>query len=174
MQRSGETGCDLDTGAPDAMTETDGIDAARTRPDDATAPAALVLDGVTCRFPARRRSGSPYVAIRDVDLAVGHGEFVSIVGPTGCGKSTLLNVAAGLLRPTEGRATAFGASLDGPNRKAGYLFQADALFPWATALDNVTAGLRYRGTDAAEARARGEDWLKRTGLDGFGGYYPHQ
>jgi len=137
-------------------------------------PAALVLDGVTCRFPAGRRRGAPYVAIHDVSLAIGQGEFVSIVGPTGCGKSTLLNVAAGLQRPTEGRVIAFDVPLDGLNRRAGYLFQADALFPWATALDNVTAGLRFRGINGADARARGEEWLRRTGLDGFSCYYPHQ
>ncbi|HLZ65951.1 MAG TPA: ABC transporter ATP-binding protein [Aliidongia sp.] len=139
-----------------------------------SAPAAVSFDRVTCRFAARQRRGETYVALSDISLAIGEGEFVSIVGPTGCGKSTLLNLAAGLLHPTEGRVTAFGAPLDGLNRKAGYLFQADALFPWATALDNVTAGLRFRGADPAEAHARGEDWLVRTGLKGFGGYYPHQ
>ena len=137
-------------------------------------PAALTFDRVTSRFAARQRRGESYVALSGISLAIGDGEFVSVVGPTGCGKSTLLNLAAGLLRPTEGAVTAFGAPLDGLNRKAGYLFQADALFPWATALDNVTAGLRFRGADPAETRARGEDWLVRTGLKGFGGYYPHQ
>ena len=139
-----------------------------------SAPTALTFDRVTSRFAARQSRGGSYVALSDISLAVGDGEFVSIVGPTGSGKSTLLNLAAGLLRPTEGTVAAFGTPLDGLNRKAGYLFQADALFPWATALDNVTVGLRFRGTDPAEARARAEDWLVRTGLKGFGGYYPHQ
>ena len=151
-----------------------GAPLAQVRAVPSTAPAALVFDRVTSRFAARQRRGESYVALSDITLAVGEGEFVSIVGPTGCGKSTLLNLAAGLLRPSEGTVTAFGTPLDGLNRRAGYLFQADALFPWASALDNVTAGLRFRGTDPAEARARGEDWLVRTGLQGFGGYYPHQ
>jgi NitT/TauT family transport system ATP-binding protein len=151
------------------------IASAPTHPVPGSArPAALTFERVTCRFGARNRRGEAYTAIRDVDLTVAEGEFVSIVGPTGCGKSTLLNVAAGLLSPTEGRVTAFGAPLDGLNRKAGYLFQADALFPWQSALDNVTAGLRFRGLESGEIRARGEDWLRRTGLAGFGAYYPHQ
>lgn len=137
-------------------------------------PDALAFDHVTSRFAARRRRGESYVALNDVSLAVRDGEFVSIVGPTGCGKSTVLNLAAGLLRPSEGSISAFGSPLVGLNRKAGYLFQADALFPWSTALDNVTAGLRYRGTNPIEARDLAEDWLIRTGLKGFGGYYPHQ
>ncbi|GGF09447.1 ABC transporter ATP-binding protein [Aliidongia dinghuensis] len=140
----------------------------------AAAPVALSFDRVTCRFPTRQGRGESYVALRDISLTVGDGEFVSIVGPTGSGKSTLLNLAAGLLRPSEGRVTAFGQPIDGPNRRAGYLSQADALFPWATALDNVTAGLRFRGVSPAEAKARGEDWLVRTGLRGFGDRYPHQ
>ncbi len=151
-----------------------GAQLAERHPVADAAPAALSFDGVTCRFAQRQGRGDTYVALRDISLAVGDGEFVSIVGPTGCGKSTLLNLAAGLLRPGEGRVTAFGQPIDGPNRRAGYLFQTDALFPWASALDNVTAGLRFRGVASAEAKAQGEDWLARTGLKGFGDRYPHQ
>jgi len=151
-----------------------GAPLAQPRAFDRHRPDAVCFDRVTSRFPARRRGSASYVALSEISLTVGQGEFVSVVGPTGCGKSTLLNLAAGLLRPSEGSVSAFGAPLDGLNRKAGYLFQTDALFPWSTALDNVTAGLRYRGTSPIEARDRGEDWLVRTGLQGFGGYYPHQ
>ena len=70
---------------------------------------------------------------------------MAIVGPTGCGKSTLLNIAAGLLPPSAGRVDIFGAPLRGLNRQAGYLFQADALFPWKTALENVAIGLETAG-----------------------------
>ena len=78
-------------------------------------------------------------------LSVADGEFVAIVGPTGCGKSTLLNIAAGLLPPSSGRVEIFGAPLPGINRQSGYLFQADALFPWKTALENVAIGLETAG-----------------------------
>jgi NitT/TauT family transport system ATP-binding protein len=103
---------------------------------------------------------------------VAAGEFVSVVGPTGCGKSTLLNVAAGLLAPSAGTVHAFGAQLQGLNRRAGYMFQTESLMPWRTALGNVMAGLEFRGASDADSQAR--DWLKRVGLGGFEDRYPHQ
>jgi sulfonate transport system ATP-binding protein len=112
--------------------------------------------------------------VKDVTLAIGAGEFVSVVGPTGCGKSTLLNVAAGLLKPSSGTLRVFGEPLTGVNRKAGYMFQSEALMPWRNALANVTAGLEFRGVAAGEAKRRGEEWLARVGLAGFGDRYPHQ
>jgi NitT/TauT family transport system ATP-binding protein len=136
--------------------------------------AALRLDDVSCTFISRDQPGQRYTAVRDVTLTVGAGEFVSVVGPTGCGKSTLLNVAAGLLAPSTGSVRVFGQALDGINRRAGYMFQADSLMPWRTALGNVTAGLEFRGLAPAEARTLGEAWLKRVGLGGFGDRYPHQ
>ncbi len=135
---------------------------------------AIAFENVTCTFPARGREGGAYTAVKDVTLSVAEGEFVSVVGPTGCGKSTLLNVAAGLLKPSSGTLRVFGEPLVAINRRAGYMFQAEALMPWRNALDNVTAGLEFRGVPSAEARRRGEDWLARVGLAGFGDRYPHQ
>jgi len=135
---------------------------------------ALEFDRVTCTFAARGRDARPYTAVQDVHLSIGEGEFVSIVGPTGCGKSTLLNVAAGLLRPSAGSVRVLGEPLAGINRRAGYMFQSEALMPWRSALANVTAGLEFRGVDAREAKRRGEAWLARVGLGGFGERFPHQ
>jgi NitT/TauT family transport system ATP-binding protein len=136
--------------------------------------AALALEGITCTFVSRDDPAQRYTAVRDTTLVVQPGEFVSVVGPTGCGKSTLLNVAAGLLVPSAGRVRVFGEPLQGVNGRAGYLFQADALMPWRNALANVTAGLEFRGVPSDEARARGEEWLKRVGLSRFADRYPHQ
>jgi len=97
-----------------------------------------------------------------------------VVGPTGCGKSTLLNVGAGLLGPSSGSVSVFGEPLKGINRRAGYMFQADALMPWRSAIDNVLAGLAFHGVPQAEAREKADEWLKRVGLGGFGDRYPHQ
>ena len=127
---------------------------------------ALSLDGVSCTFANKDDPSQRYTAVRDVNLTVGAGEFVSVVGPTGCGKSTLLNVAAGLLAPSAGEVTVFGNRLDGINRRAGYMFQAESLMPWRTARQNVMAGLEFRG--AADAAAQADEWLKRVGLGGFG------
>ena len=133
----------------------------------------LAFERVTCAF-AGKTPGERYTAVADASLAVGEGEFVSVVGPTGCGKSTLLNVAAGLLAPSSGRALVAGEPLAGINARAGYMFQADALMPWRNALDNVTAGLEFRGVPREAAATLGRDWLARVGLAGFEHRYPHQ
>ncbi|CAN5906562.1 ABC transporter ATP-binding protein [soil metagenome] len=141
------------------------------------AAPALALADITCRFANRDGRSEAYTAVAHASLTVAKGEFVSVVGPTGCGKSTLLNVAAGLLGPSSGTVAVFGTPLlaaDGVNRRAGYMFQADALMPWRTGLDNVIAGLEFRGVARAEALAQGEEWLRRVGLAGFGDRYPHQ
>jgi NitT/TauT family transport system ATP-binding protein len=134
--------------------------------------AALSLQRVACTFISPDAPGQRYTAVRDVNLTVAAGEFVAVVGPTGCGKSTLLNLAAGLLAPSTGTVQVFGQPLAGINARAGYMFQAESLMPWRTALGNVRAGLEFRAVPDAPARA--EDWLRRVGLGGFGDRYPHQ
>ncbi|MBS0533801.1 MAG: ABC transporter ATP-binding protein [Proteobacteria bacterium] len=137
----------------------------------ATNDAAVALNGVDVAF--RLADGGVFRAVSNATLNVADGEFVSIVGPTGCGKSTLLNIAAGLLAPAAGSVDIFGSRLDDLNRQAGYLFQADALFPWKTALENVAIGLEIVGVPQAEARGRARDWLGKVGLGAFGDRYPH-
>jgi NitT/TauT family transport system ATP-binding protein len=133
--------------------------------------AAIQLSDVDVAF--RIADGSVYRAVERANLSVADGEFVAIVGPTGCGKSTLLNIAAGLIAPSAGAVALYGAPLPGLNRQAGYLFQADALFPWKTALENVAIGLETAGVAQTQARQRAQDWLTRVGLGGFSGRYPH-
>ena len=84
---------------------------------------AIDLKDVACTFVSKDDPGQRYTAVEHVDLTVGAGEFVSVVGPTGCGKSTLLNVAAGLLSPSKGTAQIFGEPLRDVNTRAGYMFQ---------------------------------------------------
>ena len=138
--------------------------------DEATG-RAVALEDATVAF--RLADARLYTAVEKARLSVAQGEFVAIVGPTGCGKSTLLNVAAGLLRPASGTVRIFDRPLVGLNRDAGYLFQADALFPWKTALDNVAIGLEIAGTPRKEALARALGWLASVGLEAFAGRYPH-
>jgi len=133
--------------------------------------AAVALGDVVVAF--RLAGGTSFTAVKRANLEVADGEFVAIVGPTGCGKSTLLNIAAGLLAPAAGRVDIFGAPLTTLNRQAGYLFQADALFPWKTALENVAIGLETAGMARRQAQPRAHEWLTRVGLGGFGDRYPH-
>src|SRR5438270_5173941 len=137
----------------------------------AVSSPAVSLNDVQVAF--RLADGGTYTAVERATLDVADGEFVAIVGPTGCGKSTLLNVAAGLLAPAVGVAKIFGNALAGLNLQAGYLFQAESLFPWKTALENVAIGLDIAGSAKGEARQRAQDWLNRVGLAGFGVRYPH-
>ncbi|MCA1514625.1 MULTISPECIES: ABC transporter ATP-binding protein [Bradyrhizobium] len=136
-----------------------------------TTPTAVALEDAKVAF--RLGDGRVYTAVEKVHLAVAQGEFVAIVGPTGCGKSTLLNVAAGLLKPAAGSVRIFDQPLAGLNRDAGYLFQADALFPWKTALDNVAIGLEVKGTPRTEALSQAQKWLTAVGLGAFANRYPH-
>lgn len=132
---------------------------------------AIACENVTCSFETPE---GVYTATKDVSFSIGDGEFVSVVGPTGCGKSTLLNAAAGLLKPAAGRVLIYGEALNGINHRAGYMFQAESLMPWATAIDNVMMSLKFRGVPENEAREAGFDWLERVGLERFADRYPHE
>jgi NitT/TauT family transport system ATP-binding protein len=161
--------CRGDGGNPHAAKQR--IGEARVQAGETAGSTAVALDDATVAF--RLADTRVYTAVEKARLTVDHGEFVAIVGPTGCGKSTLLNVAAGLLRPASGTVRIFDRPLTGLNRDAGYLFQADALFPWKTAIDNVAIGLEIAGAPRALALERAQGWLTSVGLGAFGNRYPH-
>jgi NitT/TauT family transport system ATP-binding protein len=127
------------------------------------------VESVSKAYPAP--AGRRLVALEDVSLDVGEGEFVTLLGPSGCGKSTLLQVVAGLEAPTGGRVVFEGAPPGVP--LTGVVFQEHALFPWRTVRDNVTFGLEVRGVPAAERRAAAARLLQLVGLEGFADRYPH-
>jgi len=135
---------------------------------------ALELNDISVTFLSKDDPGQRYTAVAGTTLRIRAGEFVSVVGPTGCGKSTLLNIGAGLLATSTGDVKVFGTPLEGINRRAGYMFQTEALMPWRSTIDNVMVGLQYRGVPDAEARAQAQAWLERVGLGGFEDRYPHQ
>ncbi|WP_236791828.1 ABC transporter ATP-binding protein [Amycolatopsis sp. GM8] len=134
--------------------------------------AAIELHEVTKRFATE--GPEPYTALRAVDLDVAPGEFCAVVGPTGCGKSTMLTLVAGLERPSEGTVRVHGSPVSGITPEVGFMFQTDAILPWKTVLDNVAAGPRFRGVGKREAFTDARDWIRRVGLSGFEGRYPHQ
>jgi NitT/TauT family transport system ATP-binding protein len=137
-----------------------------------TGVPAIELHDATKRF--RTPSRTFYTAVRDLSFTVAHGEFCAIVGPTGSGKSTTLSLISGLERPSRGRVLVLGEAVTGVSRRAGYMFQTDAVFPWKNVLDNVATGPIYRGVPADEARRKARDWVSRVGLAGFEDRYPNQ
>jgi NitT/TauT family transport system ATP-binding protein len=136
-----------------------------------TSPA-IELRGASKVF--RTPSGDLHTAVKGLDLTVGRGEFVAVVGPTGCGKSTTLTLVSGLEEPTEGDVLVAGEPVRGVGGKVGFVFQQDAVFPWRSVLSNVMAGPRFRGVPRAEAREQARAWLARVGLSSFEDRFPHQ
>jgi nitrate/nitrite transport system ATP-binding protein len=100
----------------------------------------LHIRGVSKTFGEGKNA---YRALGRIDLDIGHGEFISIIGHSGCGKSTLLNMIAGLERPTEGALVLAGEEIKGPGPDRGMVFQHHGLLPWLTVWGNV-----YQAVDA--------------------------
>ena len=133
----------------------------------------------------------PHIEIRDVSLVydtpagqvtgvqsasfnIEQSEFLCIVGPSGCGKSTLLNIIAGFLQPTGGVISIGGKAVKGYGQDRGVVFQDFAqLFPWRTALGNVTFGLEMKGVGKAEREKIAQQQLKLVKLEKFANSYPH-
>ena len=140
---------------------------------DAVEPAGplLRIRGVSKRF----RNGT--LAVRDVDLDLAQGEFVSLLGPSGCGKSTLLRMVAGLGEPSAGTIV-WTLKSDSRSRKIdhdlGFVFQDPTLLPWSTALSNVMMPLVLKGVKRSEARARAAEMLALVGLGNFARSYPRE
>jgi NitT/TauT family transport system ATP-binding protein len=117
------------------------------------------------------------VALRDVDLAVAHGEFVSLLGPSGCGKSTLLRLIAGLGAVSDGTIDWPLSRYDvrgEPIRDLGFVFQDPTLMPWATVADNVYLPLKLTGIGRRAAAARIAEALAMVKLERFAGAYPRE
>jgi NitT/TauT family transport system ATP-binding protein len=132
----------------------------------------LVVEGVTKKFHS---ASGDVLALDDVTLEIGTGEFVCLVGPSGCGKSTLLDIIAGLTRCDSGRVLADGEPIDGPGRERLMMFQEPALFPWLTAFGNVMFGLKLK-SDLSRHRRRelAREYLALVGLGGFSRAYVHE
>ena len=137
-------------------------------------PAAKIrLAGASKRFPVR---DGELEALQPTDLAVRPQEFVALVGPSGCGKSTILNLAAGLLRPTNGAVFYDEQPVTTLNRAVGYMTQKDTLLPWRHAADNIRIALelRCRAVPRGEAAARVAQIIELIGLKGFEQHFPAQ
>jgi NitT/TauT family transport system ATP-binding protein len=128
------------------------------------ANVALIYDTPSGRVPA----------VEDVSFGIETSEFLCIVGPSGCGKSSLLNIIAGFLTPTRGEIRIGGRPVTGHGLDRGVVFQDFAqLFPWRTALGNVTFGLEMKGVGKAEREELARRQLALVKLEKFAQSYPH-
>ena len=136
------------------------------------AQAAIEFDKVSLRFISA--DGTATLALRNFSMQVARGEFIAIVGPTGSGKSTTLNLITGLLKATVGQVRVMGQPVDRIDPRIGFVFQADAVFPWKSVRENVAAGPVFRGIQREQALKLADEWIHRVGLANFGNHYPHQ
>ena len=131
----------------------------------------LEVKGLSKRFV---KNDTATVALRDFDLSVKEGSFVSILGRSGCGKSTMLNLLAGLTAPSSGEVHFRGRPLSGPHTEIGYLTQSDTLMPWRDVQRNVEMPMELAGVPAAKRSAKAADLIERVGLAGFERSYPRE
>jgi sulfonate transport system ATP-binding protein len=116
--------------------------------------------------------GARVTALKDINLTVSQGEFISIIGSSGCGKSTLLRIIAGLETDYQGDAKFEGARINGPGLERGVVFQEHRLFPWLTVRENVAFGLGGGRENSRSESVR--EHIDLVGLTGFEQVYPHQ
>lgn len=129
--------------------------------------ALLSLSEINKSFDSRQ-------VLKNINLNISQGEFVSLVGVSGSGKSTLLNIIAGLEKPDSGLVLLNGESLNGKTGKVSYMFQKDLLFPYYTILDNVILPLIISGMKKEDAQKKAEPFFAQFGLDGTQQKYPKQ
>ena len=125
----------------------------------------LQLDNLTKAFP--NRSGGMSVVVRDFNLRVQRGEFISLIGHSGCGKSTVLSMVAGLSEPSSGSIVLAGKEVTGPGPDRGVVFQSPCLLPWMTAYENVALGVNqvFYTASPEERRQIVEYYLVIVGLE---------
>jgi NitT/TauT family transport system ATP-binding protein len=142
---------------------------------DSFTPAAPVIEARDLNLVFQTGDG-PVHALKDVNLTVNKGDFVSFIGPSGCGKTTLLRAIAALETPTGGTLTVNGMTPDAARRARayGYVFQAAGLYPWRTISGNVRLPLEIMEFSRADQDARVERVLELVELGGFGRKFPWQ
>ncbi len=118
----------------------------------------------------------PVHALKDVNLQINKGDFVSFIGPSGCGKTTFLRCIAALEQPTGGSLTVNGMTPDEArkSRAYGYVFQAAGLYPWRSIAGNIRLPLEIMGFSRAEQEERVKNVLQLVDLEGFGKKFPWQ
>lgn len=132
------------------------------------------VENVQMSFNTRQGT---FIALKDIDLRIARGEFISLIGHSGCGKSTLLNLIAGLLLPTEGVLLCSDREIAGPGPERGVVFQNHSLLPWLTCFENVYLAVErvFAAKESkAELRQRTQDALELVHLSHAAQKYPHE
>ena len=119
-------------------------------------------------------SNEEVIALKDINLTIESGKFVSFVGPSGCGKTTLLRLIEGFDTPTEGTIKDDGEIVTEPSNQRGFIFQNYSLYPWLNVIDNVIFGLDINGKPEKESRQRAMKYLESVGLKDFAKRYPQE
>ena len=134
----------------------------------------VAFSNVGMTFNAGRSNAT--VALKDINLAIAPGEFVSLIGPSGCGKSTLLRLVGDLLQPSSGTITVNGKSAHQArlDQDYGMVFQAPVLLEWRSILKNVMLPMELRGLSRRDQQARARELLKLMELEDFEHHYPWQ
>ncbi|TKC19390.1 ABC transporter ATP-binding protein [Robertmurraya kyonggiensis] len=119
------------------------------------------------------KENQPVDILKDINLLIDKGEFISILGPSGCGKSTLLNIVAGLTKATEGEIYVNDTKVTKPGKDRGMVFQQAALFPWLNVIENVTFPLK-KEMSKKEAIETAKKYLQMVQLGKYTDHYPHE
>lgn len=134
----------------------------------------LLVEEVQQTFKTKK---GPFIALKDINLSVKQGEFITLIGHSGCGKSTLLNLIAGLTLPTEGRLICAGREIAGPGPSRAVVFQNHSLLPWLSCFENVYLGVErvFASTETkAQLKERTEDVMALVGLTASQHKMPHE
>ncbi|MEV5500514.1 ABC transporter ATP-binding protein [Nonomuraea fuscirosea] len=139
--------------------------------DTVTGETVIEVSGLGKQFV---KDAVGIVALRDFDLTIAQGSFVTVLGRSGCGKSTMLNLLAGLTTPTSGTVSYRGRPVAGPRTEVGYLTQSDTLMPWRSVHKNVELPLEIAGVPAQRRTEHAAELIGKVGLEGFERHYPRE
>lgn len=148
-----------------------------TTPNIDNRAVKILAKNITRTFTVKNRGEKgvkEFVAIKDINLEIREGEFITIVGPSGCGKSTFLDILSGLSKPTSGELYIDDKLVTGPALDRGIVLQGYALFPWRNVRKNIEYGLELKKIPKKDRREISQEFIDLVGLNGFEDRYIHE